>query len=91
MIREDRLPSATEVIRSDLDARDLYRNELQTKLDDAKAEHLYQKRVGFEDVSELVGLLKDAKVAVDSWFGFVPDEDIKLALETVKKEQNRER
>ena len=68
MIREDRLPSATEVIRSDLDARDLYRNELQTKLDDAKAEHLYQKRVGFEDVSELVGLLKDAKVAVDSFF-----------------------
>ena len=26
LVREDRLPSATEVIRSDLDARDLYRN-----------------------------------------------------------------
>jgi hypothetical protein len=89
LIREDRLPSATEVIRSDLDARDLYRNEVQTKLDDARSEYLYQKRVGFEDANELVGLLKDAKVALDSWFDFIPDEDVKLALEAVKREQNR--
>jgi len=90
LIREDRLPSATEVIRSDLDARDLYRNEVQTKLEDAKSEYLYQKRVGFEDdVSELVRLLKDAKIALDSWFEFIPDEDIKQALEAVQREQNR--
>jgi len=86
LVREDRLPSATEVIRSDLDARDLYRNEVQTKLEDVRAEYLYQKGVGLEDLSELVGLLKEAKLALDSWFGFIPDEDIKLALETVKRE-----
>lgn len=88
LIREDRLPSAKEVIRSDLDARDLYRNDVQTKLEDVRAEYLYQKGVGLEDLSELVGLLKDAKGALDSWFGFIPDEDIKLALEAVKREQN---
>ena len=60
LIRDDKLPSATEVIRSDLDARDLYRNAVQTALDDARAEFVYQRRNGFEDVSELVGLLKDA-------------------------------
>jgi len=91
MIREDRLPSATEVIRSDLDARDLYRNEVQTKLEDARAEYLYQKGVGFEDVGELVGLLRETKVALDSWFGFIPDEDIKLALEAVKREEQQNR
>eukprot|EP00985_Skeletonema_marinoi_P014456 scaffold7325_cov80-Skeletonema_marinoi.AAC.11 len=91
MIREDRLPSATEVIRSDLDARDLYRNEVQTKLEDARAEYLYQKGVGLEDVGELVGLLRETKVALDSWFGFIPDEDIKLALEAVKREEQQNR
>jgi hypothetical protein len=34
--------------------------------------------------------LKEAKLALDSWFGFIPDEDIKLALEAVKREQNRD-
>lgn len=89
LIREDRLPSAREVIRSDLDARDLYRNDVQTKLEDVRAEYLYQKGVGLEDLSELVGLLNEAKVALDSWFGFIPDEDIKLALEAVKREQEQ--
>eukprot|EP00986_Skeletonema_menzelii_P013999 scaffold8741_cov142-Skeletonema_menzelii.AAC.6 len=87
LVREDRLPSATEVIRSDLDARDLHRNEVQTKLEDVRAEYLYQKGVGLEDLSELVVLLKETKLALDSWFGFIPDEDIKLALEAVKREQ----
>jgi len=64
MIREDRLPSATEVIRSDLDARDLYRNEVQTKLEDARAEYLYQKGVGFEDVGALEGCKRVLKETV---------------------------
>ncbi|KAL7526646.1 hypothetical protein ACHAXR_001575 [Thalassiosira sp. AJA248-18] len=87
LIREDKLPTTTDVIRSDLDARDLYRNALQTALDDAKAEFSYQKKVDFEDPSELVGLLKNARVAIDKWFSFIPDEDIREALEVVKKEQ----
>mmetsp|Transcript_15736 Transcript_15736/g.37824 ORF Transcript_15736/g.37824 Transcript_15736/m.37824 type:complete len:333 (-) Transcript_15736:57-1055(-) len=87
LIRDDKLPSATEVIRSDLDARDLYRNAVQTALDDARAEFVYQRKNGFEDVSELVGLLKDARIAIDRWFGFIPDRDIRDALETVEGEQ----
>jgi hypothetical protein len=93
MIREGRLPSANDVIRSDLDARDLYRNVVQTTVDDARAEFVYQKRVGFDeddDGSELVRLLNDAKSAVDSWFGFIPDEDVKLAIEVVKNEMEME-
>jgi hypothetical protein len=86
LIREDKLPTAGDVIRSDLDARDLYRNAVQTGLDDARAEYLYQKRQEEFDVQELVGLLSDAKRAVDSWFGFIPDQDVRTALEMVKNE-----
>jgi len=88
MIREDRLPTATDVIRSDLDARDLYRNAVQTALDDSAAEFSYQEKNGFEDPAELVSLLKGAQVAIDKWFSFIPDEDIREALEAVKREQN---
>ena len=87
LIREDKLPTATEVIRSDLDARDLYRNAVQTALDDARAEFVYQKKNDFEDASELVGLLREAQAAIDKWFGFVPDEDVREALEVLKREQ----
>ena len=72
LIREDKLPTATEVIRSDLDARDLYRNAVQTKLDDARAEFVYQKKSGFEDASELVRLLREAQGAIDKWFASFP-------------------
>eukprot|EP00571_Detonula_confervacea_P015974 CAMPEP_0172306758 /NCGR_PEP_ID=MMETSP1058-20130122/7761_1 /TAXON_ID=83371 /ORGANISM="Detonula confervacea, Strain CCMP 353" /LENGTH=271 /DNA_ID=CAMNT_0013018741 /DNA_START=209 /DNA_END=1024 /DNA_ORIENTATION=+ len=89
LIREDKLPTARDVIRSDLDARDLYRNVVQTGLDDAKAEFLYQKKNSFDDVSELLGILKDVQVAIDKWFSFIPDRDIEEALEVVKKEQQK--
>ncbi|KAL9186489.1 hypothetical protein ACHAXT_005727 [Thalassiosira profunda] len=87
LIREDKLPTATEVIRSDLDARDLYRNAVQTALDDARAEFVYQKKNGFKDASELEGLLREAQAAIDKWFGFVPDEDVREALEVLQREQ----
>ena len=87
-IAEDKLPTAKDVIRSDLDARDLYRNQLQTSLDDSVAEYIYQKKnENFESPEELVSLLKDAQRAIDKWFGFIPDDDIKEALEMVRKEQ----
>ena len=60
---------------------------LQTSIDDARAEFSYQKENSFEDVTELVGLLKDAQVAIDKWFSFIPDEDIREALEVVKRER----
>ena len=91
LIREDKLPTVGDVIRSDLDARDLYRNEVQTALDDASAEFLYQMRSCDGDVlkfdgEELVLLLQTAKRAVDTWFSFIPDVDIMKALELVKNE-----
>jgi hypothetical protein len=93
LIRQDRLPSTVEVIRSDLDARDLYRNALQTALEDARAEYFYQmkkRRSGGDeetmDLTELVSLLKEAKFAIDKWFSFVPEQDVKEALEIVTRE-----
>eukprot|EP00984_Skeletonema_dohrnii_P004598 scaffold1629_cov73-Skeletonema_dohrnii-CCMP3373.AAC.1 len=50
---------------------DGHNNATTTTLEDARAEYLYQKCVGFEDVGELVGLLRETKVALDSWFGFI--------------------
>ena len=38
------------------------------------------------DVSELIGLLTDAKGDIDKWFGFIATEDVKLALDAVQKE-----
>jgi hypothetical protein len=106
LIREDRLPSTVEVIRSDLDARDLYRNALQTALEDARAEYLYQtknskkRRVGEieksegedeMDLSELISILKEAKLAIDKWFSFVPEQDVHMALEVVMRESKTKR
>ena len=91
-IRNDKLPTTTDVIRSDLDARDLYRNQVQTSLEDARAEFIYQKRESREDVlkfdpTELLEVLGQAQVSVDKWFGFILDGDVKLALEAVQREQ----
>jgi hypothetical protein len=91
-IRNEKLPTTTDVIRSDLDARDLYRNQVQTSLDDARAEFMYQKRYGSEDImkfdaSELLDILGQAQASVDKWFEFIPDRDVKLALEAVQREQ----
>ncbi|MGK3737416.1 MAG: hypothetical protein ACI90V_004261 [Bacillariaceae sp.] len=43
-IRDDRIPTPQSVIVSDLDLRDLYRNQLLTALDDVTAEVNYQFR-----------------------------------------------
>lgn len=87
LIRENRLPTATDVIRSDLDARDLYRNALQTSLDDAKAEYIYQKKHNFEDMSEMMTILRDARDAIDMWFSFIPERDVRDAMEVVTREE----
>mmetsp|Transcript_26426 Transcript_26426/g.40051 ORF Transcript_26426/g.40051 Transcript_26426/m.40051 type:complete len:358 (-) Transcript_26426:203-1276(-) len=91
-IRSDKLPTTTDVIRSDLDTRDLYRNEVQTALEDAKAEYLYQKKQSGNDgdgldFSELLEILMQAQLSIDKWFKFIPDRDVQAALELVKQEQ----
>ena len=91
LIRNDRLPTATDVIRSDLDSRDLFRNQMQTSLEDAKAEYIYIKKecggdVSKADLTELIALLSAAKTAIDKWFAFISDDDVKEALSVVQKE-----
>ena len=66
LIRNDRLPTATDVIRSDLDSRDLFRNQMQTSLEDARAEYIFVKKecggdVTKADFTELIALFQQLK------------------------------
>jgi hypothetical protein len=77
----DQLPDVTSVIRSDLDLRDLYRNQVLTKIDDSKAELEYQLKNESEfDASELVTLLSEAQSFCNMWFEFVPENDVQQAM-----------
>ena len=58
MIRNDELPTITAVVTSDLDCRDLYRNEFLSNIDDACAEAAYQvKQKDDADVTDIVDLV----------------------------------
>jgi len=80
MIRRDGgVPTVKQVVIADLDLRDLYRNELQTLVDDAQAE-LYLQAM---DAVELNTLLTRAKRASDHWFGLISEQDVKEARDAV--------
>jgi len=83
----DQLPDVTSVIRSDLDLRDLYRNQVLTYMDDAKAELEYQLKKSGEpfDASDLLSVLIDAQSSCSEWFKFVPENDAKDALSIVRE------
>lgn len=83
LIREDRLPDVSSVIRSDLDLRDLYRNQVLSAIDDAKAELAYQLAlddIASIDATELLALLRTAQASCDLWFSLVPEQDAQEAL-----------
>ena len=63
LIRNDNLPSLTAVITSDLDRRDLYRNQFLTAIYDASAEAAYQVKQNMNDVetTDLVDLVGSAR------------------------------
>ena len=91
MIRNDELPTLTAVITSDLDLRDLYRNQLLTALDDATAEARYQLKEQEErqttvDVSDLVELMDEAYTSSSKWFAMIAPEDVQQAMEAVRQE-----
>jgi hypothetical protein len=89
LIRQyDQLPDVTSVIRSDLDLRDLYRNQVLTAMDDAKAELEYQLANDEMDFSELLSILRQAQSSCSEWFKFVPENDMKEALAVVYGEQD---
>ena len=97
----DQLPDATSTVRSDLDLRDLYRNQVLNAFDDARAEleyQLVQKSKGAEDdntetlvfdVSEILILLRAAQKSCLDWFAFIPEKDVAEALYEVKHEHTQ--
>jgi hypothetical protein len=87
LIREDRLPDIKNVIAADLDLRVLYRNELLTAWQDAKAELQYQfSQKGDLDFTDLIELLLCAKRASDQWFSFVDQNDLQEAMKALEAE-----
>ena len=89
MIRSGQgLPSLTAVITSDLDLRDLYRNQLLTAIDDAVAEVAYQAKLPRNeiDLADTVSLMNQAHTACDNWFALIPKEDLEEALNSISSE-----
>ena len=84
----DGLPDVQKVVEADLDLRDLYRNQVQLKLDDASAELYYllkesqaKSDIGDSvDLEELQILLQQAAPAFDKWLGRIDDTDVADAL-----------
>ena len=88
MIRNDQLPTLTAVITSDLDLRDLYRNELLTALDDAIAEAKYQSKEQETtgkavDLKDLVELMDQAESSLSKWFAMIAPDDVQEALDAI--------
>ena len=86
LIRNDNLPSLTAVITSDLDRRDLYRNQFLTAIDDASAEAAYQVKQNMNDVetTDLIDLVGQAHDACDNWFSLIAPQDVKDAIQKVQ-------
>lgn len=91
MIRNDALPDIKSVIVSDLDLRDLIRNQVLDAYDDVKYELEYQVnnyKTGKSDFdgNELKETLIRAKNEIDRWFTFIDSSDVNAAMETVGNE-----
>ncbi|CAB9520842.1 expressed unknown protein [Seminavis robusta] len=86
LVRNDALPDVNTVVVSDLDLRDLYRNQVLQNMDDAKAEIDYQISSGEVDVNEVLACLQAARASCDEWFSFIPKEDVQAALQDVLSE-----
>jgi hypothetical protein len=90
MIRDDALPDIKSVIVSDLDLRDLVRNQILDAWDDVQAEFLYQIKNndtgGNFDTEELLNLLLRAQNECDRWFNFIAENDVTGAIEKVKSD-----
>lgn len=87
LIRNNALPDVNAVVVSDLDLRDLYRNQVLEKLDDTKAEIEYQLKTGDVDTKEVLSNLKSAQASCREWFSFIPSGDVAEALKAVEKEK----
>lgn len=84
MIRNDALPTLAAVIVSDLDRRDLYRNQFLTYIEDARAEVAYQVKQDVIDVTDIVVLVNEANDAFENWFSLIAPVDINEAREKLQ-------
>jgi hypothetical protein len=94
LIRNDQIPTTATVITSDLDLRDLYRNEFLTCIEDAVAEISYQldrnnKTEKLFDVSDVVDLMDQAHTALSKWFDLVSQDEVRDAMETIAIETTK--
>lgn len=91
MIRNDELPTLSAVITSDLDRRDLYRNQFLTAIDDAIAEAAYQAKrtVAEVDVTDLIDLVNQAHNACDGWFSLIAPQDVGDAKQELNTQRDR--
>ena len=87
LIRNDALPSLSAVITSDLDLRDLYRNQLLTAIDDATAEAQYQSKQKDVEISDLLELMDQAYTACSKWFDLIAPSDVEEAVRTIQQER----
>jgi len=71
----NQLPNVKQVVAADLDLRDLYRNLIETKMDDAQAE-LYSDKF---DAVELHTLLQEVDDTYRQWFALISEQDVKAA------------
>lgn len=85
MIRNDKLPSLTAVITSDLDLRDLYRNNFLTAIEDVQAEVAYQAKQKPQEIDtvDIEDLMSQASNALSKWFDLISAEDVQEARAAV--------
>ena len=82
MIRNDQLPSLAAVITSDLDLRDLYRNEFLNAMEDAVAEVAFQLKQSQADfqVRDVVERMGQAHAALEKWFDLIETANVQEAM-----------
>ena len=85
MIREDRLPDVKAVIASDMGMRYLYRNDILTAVDEAKAELRFQLKQPIFDATELAELLQTSQNACLRWFSLIDEMDLQKAYSVMEK------
>lgn len=87
MIRNEELPTLAAVITSDLDLRDLYRNQFLTAIEDLQAEVAYQVKIGAKndtmeqiDVSDTLELIQQAHTAMEKWFDLIDIKEVEQGM-----------
>jgi hypothetical protein len=86
LVRSDALPNVNAVVVSDLDLRDLIRNQILQNMDDTRAELKYQMQQPNLEAQEVLNYLNEAQIACDKWFRLIPDQDVKSAISIVSNE-----